>query len=80
MKGADEEGVGALIYIRVRYKPGYESKIGIATLLRDFVLLQMLKELHMNWSSEWLLQENPQLSNHSRLPFLLKLMLLRLIL
>lgn len=25
----------------------------------------------MNWSSEWLLQENPQLSNQSRLPFLL---------
>ncbi|GAB2236564.1 hypothetical protein Droror1_Dr00028282, partial [Drosera rotundifolia] len=24
---------------------------------------RMLKELHMNWSSEWLLEDNPQLSN-----------------
>lgn len=38
MKGADEEGVGPLIGIRVRFDPGYESYIGIVALLRHFVL------------------------------------------
>lgn len=63
-----------LIGIRVRKDcpQAMESQIGIAALFGTlFFLLQMLKELHMNWSSEWLLQENPQLSNQSRLPFLL---------